>query len=237
MKRFLLLSVCAVLSLTIARESRADDPPLPTSRLGLFPIIGAGYAHIGKSGVFVNDIGTTITGLELDGGFGRYGALGRVQFESSGQDGRWTGMSYALGGTYRIFGDGFDALSLVARAGGEYQHFRASKAGCDVLLFFPSNCKDFTPPPGSGVTGVFAAPHDLFDALGVFAGARIELPLHSFYVALDGEVAPAITFAEATSAMLQFRIGILFGVRSRRQSGDLVTDPTRGPHVPHRGTY
>lgn len=232
-----LAALAAAVSLALSTGTAlADDAP--ASRVALLPLVGVGFAHVSKSDVFPNNVGTTSLGLELDAQIAELGGLLRAQFLSSGQDGRWTGMSYAVGGSYRLFGDGFDSLSLITRAGLDYEHWRASTGGCDVMLFVPNNCKDFTPPPGSGVVNPPPpSVHLGFDAIGVFGGVRLELPVRGFYVAFDAEVAPLLELGDASGPMLQFRAGLVLALRHRRQKSGGVVDPTYTPRPGRGGTF
>jgi hypothetical protein len=233
--------VAVALALSIEASARAEEAPdavapSPTWKLALLPVVGVGYTHVGNSGLFPNNIGTTILGGEMDASYGRYGGVARVQYLSSGDDGRWTAMSYGLGGSYRVFGDGYDTFALIARGGLFYEHWRASTAGCPIDLFFPRNCKDFVAPPGSGIVDVLPpTTHDANDALGIFAGARVELPLHGFFVAFDAEIAPGIAFGDLPGALLQARLAIVVGLKHRRRVDAPAIDTTR-PRGP-RGGY
>jgi hypothetical protein len=231
-------------SLSFARVARAEEPaadPLSgdaTWRVALLPTVGVGFAHIGKSDIFPNDVGTTFIGGEADAAYERFGALARLQFLSSGNDGHWTAMSYGLGGSYRLFGDGYDSLALYARGGLLYEHWRVTNGGCRVILFFPLNCKALLPPAESGVT-VTQAPvvHYGNDAFGIFGGARIELPIHGFFVAFDAEVAPLYATGDLPSVLLQARLAIVVGLKNRRATFEALSDPSRAPRAPRGGGY
>jgi hypothetical protein len=202
-----------------AAQPATDAPPLPPWRFGLLPLLGGGFAAMTSGGTFPQFIGTTVSGLEIDAGYETLGLFGRASFFSSGQDGRWTGWSFSLGPTWRLFGDGYDRLGGIVRAGLMYERWSASNAGCDVLFFVPNQCKDFTPPPISGVVTAPQRPRVDIDAegLGVLGGARIELPVHDFYLALDGELGVMTAFQSgAPGHVLEGRAALMFGFRHRR---------------------
>ncbi len=245
MNRFALAAfagfVGVVFASRVARAEEApppnDPPPFPTWRLALLPVVGGGLAAMTSKSTFPSFVGTSILGGEIDFGLERVGGFARVQFQSSGQGGRWTAMSYTLGGSYRVFGDGFASFGGVLRGGLSYEHWRASTGGCDVMLFFPASCKDFLPPPGSGVVNPGPARVDVSnDAFGLVGGFRLELPVQAFYFAIDGELGGAASVASgAPGGIVQLRVALVFGLRNRR-SGDATIEPSFRPRPPRGAT-
>lgn len=200
-------------------EARADDVrDLPT-RFGVLPSIGVGLASVGKSSPFPSFVGLTTLGVEVHGEVPPYGGFVRFQFDSSGLDGRWTAPSFALGGSYRLFGDGVDHLALLGRAGFLYERWHATSGNCPVDLFVPTNCKALVPPSPTGeilktvpivtVTG---------DHLGLLAGARVEMPIPLFYLAVDGEVGGLVDVSEPSpGTVLHFRLSLVAAFRDARK--------------------
>lgn len=237
--RGFVIGAVIVSSLALGGAAHADDaPPAATWRLALLPVIGGGIAGMTSKSVFPSFVGTTVLGGEIDAGGERIGGFGRVQFQSSGQDGRWTAMSYTLGGSYRVFGDGFASFGGVVRAGFSFEHWRASTGGCDVALYFPASCKALVlPPAGSGVVITGPGPINASnDELGIVGGFRIELPVQAFYLALDGELGVATSLASgAPGTLLQLRTALVFALRHRR-SGDVTIEPSFRPRPPRGST-
>jgi hypothetical protein len=208
---------------TCAREGLADPPD---SRFGLIPLVGTGVAAVTAAGTLPSVFGYTTIGGELFGQLTRWGLFLRFDFLSSGGDGPpkasyqsgWNAYSFDAGASYRLFGDS-QTLSLFARGGVTYEHWLAQEQGaCSVLLFVPNGCVS----EGSTEVGYEG------DAIGVNAGARLELPLKSFYVAVGASFIPLVTFNTSNDMMgvrqtalqpgdvFQLRIDLSFGLRDTR---------------------
>jgi hypothetical protein len=236
-----ILSLLAAVIVLSPRDARADEvevAPATTWRLGLVPSIGAGVAHLSNNGPFPSTIGFTVIGGEVNASLARAGLFARIGFLSSGQDGRWTASTYALGGSYRIFGDGYSSFGLVARGSLLFELWRASTGGCDVGLFFPTNCKDFVPPPGSGITNPEPPRIDVStDTLGITGGVRFELPVKPIYVAIDAEVAAVASLEpRAPGTIFQLQSVLVFALRHRR-AGAMGVDPSYRPRAPRGTSY
>jgi hypothetical protein len=204
-----------------SEAARGEDVRELPARFGVLPSIGVGVAKISSSGGLPDFIGLTTLGVEVHGEVPPYGAFARFQFNSSGLDGRWTAPSFALGGTYRLFGDGVDRLALVGRAGFLYErwHGQSISSNCPIDLFVPSNCKALVAPAPSGNLLV---QNPVFtytgDNLGLLAGARLEMPVRPFYLAVEGEVGGLVDVAESTpGTIFHFRLSAIIAFRDARK--------------------
>ncbi len=222
-KTTLPLTLAAALTLTAAdaRPARADDGVRALkTRIGVLPSVGVGFAKFGRSAPFPSFVGLTTLGVEVHAEVPPWGGFVRFEFDSSGPDGRWTAPAFALGGSYRFFGDGVDRLALLGRAGVLYERWHATNGNCPVDFFVPTNCKAIvTPAP----TGVFLNEPTIDtvtgDHLGLFAGARAEMPVRLFYLAVDGEVGGLVDVSESPGAVFHLRLALVAAFRDVR-SGD-----------------
>jgi hypothetical protein len=232
---FFFIAAFGVLAPSVAR---ADGVPLAPWHLGVTPTIGGGVAAMTSGGTFPKLIGLTTFGGELEASFVRLGVFGRVMFNSSGSAGQWTGWSYTLGPSYRLFGDGFDAFALVARAGVTYEHWSAQTGGCAVILFFPNSCSNI-PAPAMPGQSTMNGPQNIdieSGMIGLTAGVRLELPVKPVYLALDAEVTGVAGLeAGAPGQMIELRTALVLGFRDRR-TGDRKARPM-DPRLPHGSTY
>lgn len=209
-------------------EGEAPAPPpaadsqstsqLPT-RFGVVPTIGTGFAKLSSTQVFPGFIGLTTLGGEVHLEAPPYGVFARFEFHSSGLDGRWTAPSFALGGSYRLFGDGVDRLALLARGGLIWERWHATNGNCPVDFFFPSNCKALVEPAPTGVLlnnpPIVTVTGDL---VGIMAGARLEMPIPWFYLALDGELAGMFDITDSTPGnVFSARIAMVIAFRDLRK--------------------
>jgi hypothetical protein len=224
----------AVGALGMPAVARADAVD---SRYGFTPFIGGGFAVVTHSSPLPSFIGLTALGAEIVGEVPPWGGFFRAEYLSSGQSGRWTGLSFVLGGTRRLFGEPA-RLSLLARGGIAYQHWHGASGGCDVVLFVPNSCIAQTTPPAPGTV---MAPVVITDysgnAMGIYAGARLELPIKPIYLALDASFVPVVDVDTTNpTAVLGFKLDLVLGFRDRRPS-DAAPEPQQpaGPRF-KRGT-
>jgi hypothetical protein len=198
----------------LASTAAADDP----WRFGLAPSLGAGAAVLTNSASLPGFIGYTDLGVEVMGEVMPWGGFLRGDFLSSGADGRWTSVGFALGASYRFFGAP-DTLTLLGRAGLAFERWHGTDVGCDISLFLPSNCKSIPPPPQPGVITAGTPAIDIFgDSVGLVGSARLELPLSAFYVAFDASLVPVVSLDSASpGGVFQFRLNMLFGFRDVRK--------------------
>lgn len=210
----------AVGGLSSAGPARADEV---ASRYGLAPLVGGGAAVVTNSGVFPGFIGFTTLGGEVLGEVPPWGGFFRGEFLSSGNDARWTALSFALGVSRRFFGEP-ETLSLLARGGVAYQHWHASTGGCDVLFLVPNSCISQDVPPAPGT--IMTAPRSVDfngDAFGVLAGVRLELPIAPVFVALDASFVPVIDVSAVNpGAVLSFKLDLVVGFRDNRTVGEIT---------------
>lgn len=211
------------LALALAASSpsvaHADDVrDLPT-RIGVLPSIGVGFAKVGSASPFPSTIGLTTLGVELHAEVPPYGGFFRFQFDSSGLDGRWTAPSFTLGGSYRFYGDGVDTLGILGRGGFLYERWHATNGNCPIDLFVPSNCKAAVAPAPSGV--LLNQPPVVSvtgDHLGLMLGARLEMPIRLFYLAVDTEVGGLTDISESTpGGVFHFRFSLVAAFRDVRK--------------------
>jgi hypothetical protein len=221
----------AVFVLALAIPARAQEPAPPATapeppkllpRLGVFPTVGVGMAKIGNSSPFPGFIGLTTLGGEIHAEVPPYGGFFRFQFHSSGEGGRWNAPSLALGGSYRLLGDGVQHWALLARGGllWERWHAISGNSGCPVDLFVPTNCKA-QQPPAFIAAQLNSAPvvEQTSDLYGLFAGLRAEAPTRYFYVAGDVELSGVANLGGSfPSSVLAARIAIVLGFRDLRAS-------------------
>ena len=203
-----------------ARPARADsgDEKLAQWTLGLTPMAGAGMVKMTAGGDFPSFVGVSVGAMELQASLARVGVFVRGGYLSSGSDGRWTAPTLTLGGSYRLFGDGYDEVGVLLRGGITYERWHASSAGCAVNFFIPTNCKYFAPPAGSGlITAPDTHLETSNNAFGITPSIRVELPVKSFYLALDGDVAVlASAQSGAPGVLFETRLAIVFGLRHIR---------------------
>ncbi len=230
--------VATALGVLAPSVAAADGVPLPPWHVGVTPTVGAGVAAMTSGGTFPRLIGLTTFGGEIDASYVRLGVFGRVMFNSSGNAGQWTGWSYTLGPSYRLFGDGYDAVALVARGGVTFERLSAQTGGCSVILFFPNSCSN-TPAPmiaGDEVTNGPATINITSNMLGLMAGVRLEVPIRPIYLALDAEVTGVQGFESgAPGQMIELKTSLVFGFRDRT-TGD-HKPRRRDPRLPHGSTF
>jgi hypothetical protein len=210
----------------VASPARADDDPLRGPRIGFIPTIGAGVtAFTGVHAPFSSFIGESILQLDFVIDTGRWGGFARGAFFSSGNGGRWTTPVIALGGSYRLRGDGEETWGLVGRFGVEYQRWHADTGGCSVTLFIPDNCKDFTPPVMEGTVGEQPTEASVsVDHVGLFGGMSFEVPTEPVFVAIGTEVSatadvdhamPGLAFSAQLTLSLALRDHVHDGLGSQ----------------------
>jgi hypothetical protein len=229
---------------SLAWASRGWAEP-PDSRFGLLPVVGVGMAGLTAPSPLPGFIGYSTLGAELFGQLRTWGLFLRFDFLSSGSVERtsgttpkndssgWNAYSFEAGASYRLFGDSH-TVSLFARAGLVYEHWVAEiDTPCQILIFVPNGCVTEGAMP-VGFQG---------DAIGVTAGARLELPLKSFYVAFGASFVPLVTVntsidsgAAATALqpgdIFQLRFDIALGLRDAREDHAATHDSTD-----HRSKY
>jgi len=221
----------AAAATTATREATADE--VVDSRYGFAPYIGGGGAWLGRASPLPTPVALTQLGAEIMGELPPWGGFFRAEYLSSGQDGRWTAISFALGASYRVLGQPRH-LSLVARGGLSYQYWHGSSSGCDVLVFVPNSCIAMGAPPMQGTVTV-SAPVTTYsgNALGLYLGARLELPVQPLYLALDANVVPDVAVAtQNPSAVLGLTVSLVVGLRDVHKSGagsDLPQPPSSRP--------
>jgi hypothetical protein len=228
LSHFLLVAAAVV---AFPRVARAEEPPPEKSapavntllpRIGVVPTVGLGIAKVTNASPFPGFIGLTTFGGELHVEFPPFGGFFRFQFHSSGLDGRWTAPSFALGGSYRIFGDGVDHLALLGRAGPLWERWHAISvnSNCPIDLFFPTNCKALQPPSPSGViSNQPPVIEQTSDTLGLFAGLRAELPVRYLYLAGDFEVSGVANVSSSLpGTVFAARLALVLGFRDLRSS-------------------
>ena len=225
-----------------ASQGRAEPPD---SRFGLLPVVGMGMAGLTAPSPLPGFIGYSTLGAELFGQLRTWGLFLRFDFLSSGSVQRtsgtmpkddssgWNAYSFEAGASYRLFGDS-NTMSLFARAGLVYEHWVAEvNTPCQVLIFVPNGCVT----EGAATVGFEG------DAMGVTAGARLELPLKSFYVAFGASFVPLVTFNTSNDSgapvtalqpgdIFQLRFDIALGLRDTRENHAANHDSTD-----HRSKY
>jgi hypothetical protein len=202
----------------VAATGRADEGDKPY-RYGLLISSGGGVAGVAHPGPLPSAIGFTDLGAEIFGEIRPWGLFFRADFLSSGDAGRWTTYSFALGPQYRLFGT-VHSTALFLRAGVVYEHMLGNDIGCPVPFFFPSSCNLLGAPQASfSTTG---------DLLGVLAGVRVELPVPIFYLALGASFVPAGDLGSSIpSGTFELRFDLEAGFRDERT--DKTDDRTRTP--------
>jgi hypothetical protein len=203
-------------------ETSAGSPPtsLPL-RIGVHPLVGVGLAKLSNTGPFPNVIGLTTLGGDLHVERPPYGGFFRLQFHSSGLDGRWTAPSFALGASYRLYGDSVETFGILARAGVLWERWHATNANCPIDLFVPSNCKALAPPSPTGVIlnqgPIVTQTADMF---GLLAGVRAEMPIRFLYLAADFEASGVADFGDGfPGTLFQARVAVLAGFRDLANRG------------------
>jgi hypothetical protein len=227
--RFILPALALGASLAWPTESRAEPPD---SRFGLLPVVGGGIAGATAHGPTLPAfISYTTLGAELFGQLKTWGLFLRFDFLSSGNDAGaaatrskaayeagYNAFSVDAGASYRLFGDSKTA-SLFGRGGITYEHWIGQESTpCAIPPFVPSGC-DTTGLSTSGFEG---------DAIGVTLGARLELPLRSFYVAFGASFVPVVTVHTTSDTpgvpvqalqpgyVIQLRFDLAVGLRDNR---------------------
>ena len=111
-----------------------------------------------------------------------------------------------------------------------WERWHASNDNCPVDLFFPTNCKSFAQQAPSGVILNTVPPVALTqDLLGLFAGARLELPVHYFFLAVDGEISGmADVSGTVPGSVLALRVALAIGFRDSRRAAERRPDDRRG---------
>lgn len=216
----------ATLALSASPEARADE--VVDSRYGFAPYVGGGGAFLGRASPLPSPVALTQLGAEIMGELPPWGGFFRTDYLSSGQDGRWTAISFALGGSYRLLGQPRH-LSLLARGGFSYQYWHGSSSGCDVLVFVPNSCIAMGAPAMMGTVTV-PMPVTTYsgNAFGLYLGARLELPVSPVYLALDANALPDIAVGtQNPSAILGLTVDLVVGLRDvhRSGSGDVQPQP------------
>jgi hypothetical protein len=223
----LALSLPALFIAPGVARADGDGPPM---RIGVLPTVGLGVATVSNASPFPSVIGLTTLGGEVHVEMLPYGAFFRFQYHSSGPDGHWTAPSFALGGTYRIAGDGITRVGILARGGLLWERWHATNGNCPVDFFVPTNCKALTPQAPSGVIlnepSIVSVTADTF---GLFGGLRAEMPLTKVYVAFDAEASGVVDVGSSfPGSVIALRIALTLGFRDTRGSEDAVQGPS-GP--------
>jgi hypothetical protein len=230
-RRFILACSIALALTAGASSARAEEGDW---RYGLVPYLGAGAAVVTSPSPFPGFIGLTGTGVELLGEAPPWGGFGRAEFLSSGNDGRWTALSFALGGSRRLFGD-LHHLSLIARAGVAYQRWHASTGGCSVFLFIPNGCINYVaPPPGSPGTPVAPTITANANALGLVGGVRLELPIKPIYVAFDASLTPVAAFDSPPGGVIALQLNLVLGFHDYRNEREATAPRPNQFNEPRR---
>ncbi len=213
--------------LLLSPGARADQVD---SRYGFAPVVGTGIAGLTHAAPLPGFVAYTVLGGELLGEFPPWGGFLRVEYLSSGQGGRWTALSFALGVSRRLYGE-VGHLSLLARGGIAYEHWSGISGGCDVLVFVPNSCFNQTPPPAPGTTTVAAPVTDYAaDTLGVVAGVRLELPIRPIYLAFDMTFVPTVDVdSKFPTSVLGLRLDLVIGFRDRRTPDAETEQQPTGP--------
>jgi hypothetical protein len=205
---------------------------LGETRLRFAPRFGGGLGFVtGHIAPFAHTIGLTEAGGEISYEVIPWGGWLQGTFESSGEDGKWTAPSIAGGFSYRFFGDGVERTSLLFRGGVVWEAWHADSAACAVYLFFPSGCVSLPPRnPDGTITAGYKSYDDNGQNIGLLAGARLELPIKSAYLAFDASFVPTVDVSGSTpGATFGFRFAILAGFRDLRtkdaKRGDLRETP------------
>jgi hypothetical protein len=232
-RTFFFAAAAFFFSLSMTSAARADDDVPPPWRIGATPFLGAGAALMTSSSQYPGFIAMSVLGAEIHYQSDRPGGFLRAYFMSSGEDGRWTAPGISLGGSYVLFGNGYDKLALQARGALAWERWHATThgAGCAVKLFFPSQCPDYVAPP-SGAGGPsqpdVLGTHVTTDTFGIVPALRLELPTKRVYVGLDLELAAMTSFSsDAPGTVFETRFAIVFGMRDRRDSSKpAIEEPT-----------
>jgi hypothetical protein len=205
-------------------------------RIGVEPGVGVGFGGFtSPAPTHPGLIGFTVTQVELALELPRVGVFARAAYYSSGGEGRWIAPAFSLGASYRFFGDGETSWSLVARGAFEYERWHGfstqSASQCSIPFFYPDNCKDypFIDPNQRTPTVVSTVNADMF---GLLAGARLELPVQSVFMALGAEVAGAPSFEFAAPGVI-FHAQLSFTIAFRNhQVGN-----ASGAHMVERARF
>jgi len=216
------LAVVSALALGIASSSphvaRADDDG---HRFGLVGLIGGGVAGVLHPGPLTGAIGFTDLGVEILGEVRPWGGFLRAEYLSSGDGGRWTAFGFSGGAEYRLFGD-VRHTAVFLRGGLAYERWMGNDAGCPIDLLVPNSCN---------LIGVTTSSFQVqTDMLGVIAGARVEAPISSVYVAASGNFVPVVAIDSSNPAAafeLRFTLEVGFRDQRTREAESQTRFPTR----------
>jgi hypothetical protein len=234
--RLILSALALAGALAWAREGRAEPPD---SRFGLVPVVGGGIAGLTAAGSLPGFIGYTSLGAEVFGQLRTWGLFLRFDFLSSGNVeaqkfgdtvySGWNAYSFDAGVSYRLFGDSHK-IALFARGALTFEHWVGqNKGACSVLPFVPDGCDS----PGESYSGFEG------EAIGVNAGARLEIPLDRFYVAFGASFVPLVTVSTTDETangsspgtamqpgdVFQLRLDLAVGLRDTRGDHTATHDP------------
>jgi hypothetical protein len=195
------------LALALApRVARADDDG---HRFGLVGLAGGGVAGLVHPGALSGAVAFTDLGVEILGEVRPWGGFLRTEFLSSGNGTRWTAFTFSGGAEYRLFGD-VSHTALFLRGGLAYERWLGNNAGCPIDLFVPDSCNLI----GATTTSTFNVSTDM---LGVIAGARVEAPISSAYLAASGNFVPVVAIDSSNpTAAFELRFTLELGFRDRK---------------------
>jgi hypothetical protein len=198
-----------------AKTARADDDG---HRFGLVAALGGGFAGVVHPGPLPGVIGFTDLGVEILGEIRPWGGFLRVDFLSSGNDGRWTAYAFGAGTQYRLFGT-TEKTALFLRGGITFERWLGNNQGCPITFVVPNSCNllgvtapivGTTPPPAPFSTTA--------DMLGLTGGVRLEVPLSAFYLAFGATFVPTVSIdASYPAAVFALRFDIEAGFRDTRR--------------------
>jgi hypothetical protein len=209
--------------LLCASPARADDDN--GHRFGLVAALGGGVAGVVHPGPLPGFIGFTDLGVEIMGEIRPWGGFLRLDYLSSGNDGRWTAFSFSAGTEYRLFGN-VHRTALFLRGGLVYERWSGNDAGCPL---------DFVVPVSCNLEGAKPASFDVTtDMLGVVGGIRLELPISSVYLALSANVVPSVAVDHSNPAgTFQLRFDAEAGFRDVKAPGGYSRARTQDPFHVH----
>ena len=189
------------------KVARADEDP-PGHRFGLVVALGGGVAGVVHPGPLPSAIGFTDLGVEILGEIRPWGGFLRIDYLSSGDDGRWTAFDFSAGTEYRLFGN-VHRTALFLRGGLSYERWTGNNAGCPIDIVVPDSCNLLgEQAPSFSVTT---------DMIGVVGGVRLELPLRSFYLAFAANLVPTVAVDQSNpAATFQLRFDIEGGFKDNR---------------------
>lgn len=193
-----------------ANPALADDDV--GHRYGLVVGLGGGVAGVARPGPLPGFIGFSDLGAELKGEVRPWGGFLRVDFLSSGSDGRWTDWAFSTGVEYRLFGN-THRTAMFLRGGVDYERWLGNNntAGCPVNLVVPTSCNLLGAPAATFSTTT--------DMLGLVGGARLELPIAPVYVAIGASLVPTVAIDSSNPvATLSLRFTLDLGFRDTRSN-------------------